>query len=118
MRSERLPSGQYFMIEARGCYQMKVLKAKHVFREQRAIRGLALIVIKRDTRLLVLIDHGVGGIPLVVRTARCVERIADGQRVARAPAMQPPSVEAGVVEALTAEGGAGGYGRGICSVTV
>src|SRR5580704_15055217 len=41
MRSERLVAIEYFMIEPRGCHQMKVLKAEHVFREQRPIGGLA-----------------------------------------------------------------------------
>src|ERR1700723_1167244 len=107
MRSERLSCAQFFMIEPRRCNQMKVLKAEHVLREQRAIRGLARIVVERCPRPIVLAYDGVGGDPLVVRTSRRVQRVTDGQCVAGAPAMQPSTIQAGVVEALAAERGAG-----------
>src|ERR1700728_1146751 len=103
MWSESLLCAQFFMIEPGGCHQMKVLEAEHVLREQRAIGGLARIVVERCPRPIVLVYDRVGGDPLVVRTSRRVQRVTDGQCVAGAPAIQPPSIQAGVVEALTAE---------------
>src|SRR5882724_9687672 len=99
------------MVEAGGSDQMKVLEAEHVFREQRAIGGLTLIVVESDSRLIVLVDDRVRGLPLVVRTAGGIQRVPDRQGVAGAPAVQPATVEAGVVEALTAECGARAGGR-------
>src|ERR1700733_10813622 len=118
MRSERLICAQFFTIEPRGCNQMKVLEAEHVLREQRAIRGLARIVVERCPSPIVLAHDRVGGDPLVVRTSRRVQRVTDGQCVAGAPAMQPSTIQTGVVEALAAERGAGACGRDVGGVGV
>src|ERR1700733_8070995 len=109
MRGERLLCAQFFTIEPRGCNQMKVLEAEHVLREQRAVRGLARIVVERCPGPIVLAYDRVGGDPLVVWTSRSVCRVSDGQCIAGAPAMQPSTIQAGVVEALAAERGAGAY---------
>ena len=107
MRSDGFLCAQLFMIEPGGRNQMKVFEAEYVLREERGIGRLARIVVERYARFIVLVDSGVGANPLVVRTARRVQRVADRQCVAGAPAIQPASVQAGVVETLTAECGAG-----------